>query len=90
MPTALIVGFGAACELAAQNQEGDRERIDKLTARLYQRLREAHPRLRLFGHERCRVAGNLNIGIPGISAEEVIRNTAQRIAVSSGSACSSA
>lgn len=90
LPTALIVGFGAACELAAQKQHEDRERIDTLTARLYRRLREAYPQLRLFGHERRRVAGNLNIGIPGITAEEVIRNTAERIAVSSGSACSSA
>ena len=90
LPAAPIVGFGAACELAVQKQKEDHDRIDTLTARLYRRLREAHPRLRLFGHERRRVAGNLNIGIPGIAAEEVIRNTAERIAVSSGSACSSA
>ena len=90
LPTALIAGFGVACELAAQKQEEDCARIGALTARLYRRLREAHPRLRLFGHERLRVVGNLNIGIPGIAAEEVIRNTAERIAVSSGSACSSA
>ena len=90
LPTALIAGLGAACELAAEKQEEDRERIDALTARLYRHLREAYPRLRLFGHEHRRVAGNLNIGIPGIAAEEVIRNTAERIAVSTGSACSSA
>ncbi len=90
LPTALIAGFGAACELAAKKQEEDCERIDALTAHLHQRLRDAHPRLRLFGHPHCRVAGNLNIGIPGIAAEEVIRTTAQRIAVSRGSACSSA
>ena len=90
LPTALIAGFGAACELATQKQNEDCTRIEALTARLYARLREAHPRLRLFGDERRRVAGNLNVGIPGVAAEEVIRNTAERIAVSSGSACSSA
>ena len=90
LPTALIVGFGAACELATQRQEEDRARIETLTKRLYARLREAHPALRLFGHAECRVAGNLNIGFPGVPAEEVIRSTANHIALSSGSACSSA
>ena len=89
LPTGLIAGFGAACELAAEKQEEVRERIDTLTARLYRCLREAHPGRCLFVHERRRVVGNLNIGIPGIAAEEVIRNTAEQIAVSSGSACSS-
>ncbi len=90
LPTAPIVGFGAACELASERQEEDRLRMEALSARLYRRLLEAHPCLRLFGHESQRVAGNLNIGFPGVRAEELIRNTAEHIAVSSGSACSSA
>ena len=90
LPVALIVGFGVACELASQRQEQDRSRMEALSAHLFRRLREAHPHLRLFGHERQRVAGNLNIGFPGVRAEEIIRNTAKRIAVSSGSACASA
>ena len=90
LPTALIVGFGAACELASQRQEEDRVRIEGLTERLYTLLREAHPALRLFGHAERRVAGNLNIGFPGVPAEEVIRSTSQHLALSSGSACSSA
>ena len=90
LPPALIAGFGVACELASARQEEDRSRMEALTARLYARLREAHPRLRLFGHAERRVAGNLNIGFPGVAAEEVIRATSAHIAVSSGSACSSA
>ncbi len=90
LPTAQVAGFGAACELAAEKQEEDCVRINALTAGFYNRMCEVYPNLRLFGHDRKRVSGNLNIGIPGIAAEEVIRNTAQQIAVSSGSACSSA
>ena len=90
LPTALIVGFGVASELAALRQGEDCERIDTLTAHLFQCVREAYPQLQLFGHPRRRVSGNLNIGIPGITAEEVIRITAGRIALSSGAACSSA
>ena len=90
LPPALIVGFGAACELAATRQEEDQARLQTLTKRLYRDLREAHPTMRLFGHAARRLAGNLNVGFPGIPAEEVIRNIADHVAVSSGSACASA
>ena len=89
LPPALIVGFGAACELAATRQEEDQARMQTLTKRLYTGLREAHPTMRLFGHAARRLAGSLNIGYPGIPAEEVIRNIADHVAVSSGSACAS-
>ena len=90
LPPALIAGFGAACEIALMKQDEDRSRMEALTKRLYNGLRKAYPGLRLFGHADQRVAGNLNIGIPGIPAEEVISNIAGQVAVSSGSACASA
>ena len=90
LPPALIVGFGAACELAATRQEEDQARLQTLTKRLYTDLREAHPTMHLFGHAARRLAGSLNVGFPGIPAEEVIRNIADHVAVSSGSACASA
>ena len=89
LPPALIVGFGAACELAATRQEEDRARMQTLTKHLYTGLRETHPTMRLFGHAARRLAGSLNVGFPGIPAEEVIRNIADHVAVSSGSACAS-
>ena len=90
LPPALIVGLGAACELAATRQEEDQARLQTLTKRLYMGLREAHPTMRLFGHAARRLAGSLNVGFPGIPAEEVICNIADHVAVSSGSACASA
>lgn len=90
LPPALIVGFGAACELAITRQEEDQVRLQTLTKRLYTGLREVHPTMRLFGHAARRLAGSLNVGLPGIPAEEVIRNVSDHIAVSSGSACASA
>ena len=90
LPPALVAGFGTACELAATRQEEDRAHIEALTKRLYTGLKKANPEVRLFGHAERRVAGNLNIGFPGLPAEEIIRNTADRIAVSTGSACASA
>ena len=87
---ALVAGFGAACELAATRLEGDEARVGALTERLYTGLAALNPKIRLFGHSRRRVAGNLNIGFPGLPAEAVVRNVADRIAVSTGSACASA
>ena len=86
---ALIAGFGAACEIASATQDEDRSRMEALTKRLYNGLRKAYPGLRLFGHADQRVAGNLNIGISEIPADEVISNTSRQIAVSTGSACAS-
>jgi len=90
LPPALIAGFGAACDLATTRQEEDRVRIEALTKRLHAGIRRANPDVRLFGHAEKRIAGNLNIGFPGLPAEEVVRNAADRIAVSTGSACASA
>ena len=90
LPTALIVGLGTACELAAENQSRDGCRMAALCERLYRRLLEAHPQLRLFGHPTQRVAGNLNIGLPGVPADQLIRSTMAHLAISTGSACSSA
>lgn len=90
LPTAPIVGLGAACELALDQQDKDRVRIASFTSRLYGRLCEEHPSMRLFGHPEARLAGSLNIGFPGVPAELVIRNVSDDIAVSSGSACASA
>lgn len=90
LPTAPIVGFGVACDLAKAEQDEDRIRVAALTSHLYDRLLEEHPSLSLFGHAEERVVGSLNIGFPGVPAELAIRNLADEIAVSSGSACASA
>ena len=90
LPTAPIVGLGVACELAAEQLEEDRTRIASLTSCLYERLCEAHPSVRLFGHREARLNGSLSIGFPGLPADIVIRNVADQIAISSGSACASA
>ena len=90
LPSAPIVGLGVACELAQDLQDEDQARIATLASSLLDRLREDHPSLRLFGHAEARLPGNLNIGFPGVPSDLVIRNVADAIAVSSGSACASA
>ncbi len=86
---ALVAGFGAACEVATERGEEDRANMEALAGRLHAALLDAHPALRLFGHAAKRLPGSLNVGFPGLLAEEVIRNVSDRVAVSSGSACAS-
>ena len=90
VPTALAVGFGVACELALVGQHEDAERMRSLTSRLFDGIREVHPSVRLFGHAEARLVGSLNIGFPDLRSHDVIASVAREIAVSSGSACSSA
>ena len=90
VPAPLAVGLGAACRIAARDWRSDAAHMRALTERLLRCLRSACPRLRLFGPVRERIPGSLNVGFPGLSAEEVIACVSDRIAISTGSACSSA
>ena len=90
VPAPLAVGFGAACRIATQEWRSDCTRIRHLTEWLLTCLCTTCPGLRIFGPRRERIPGSLNVGFPGLSAEEVIACVSDRIAISTGSACSSA
>ncbi len=84
-----IVGFGAACELAGMEmpEEGRRliELRDKLQAGIFERLDEVY----LNGHPTERLPGNLNVSFAYVEGESLLMGI-NDIAVSSGSACTSA
>ena len=86
----LVVGLGEACELVGREWRDDAARMSGLGNRLLRSLEAISPELKLFGHREQRIPGNLNVGIPGLRADEIIAATASRIAISTGSACSSA
>ena len=90
VPTALAVGLGRACALAQVEGGEDEWRMARLSASLLAELSEGHPTMRLFGHPSMRVAGNLSIGFPGVRSEELVDRVSREIAISTGSACSSA
>ena len=80
-----IVGFGKACGIAATEMGAERERTKVLRDRLRSRLGEA----RLNGHPELRLAGNLNLSFEGVDGEALLSGL-KDVAVSSGSACTSA
>ena len=88
VPTPLVVGLGEACELISEEIDSDCQRITKLTDHLCSELFKSVSNIRLFGDPIERVPGNLNMGVPGVLAEQLVDAVSARIAISTGSACS--
>jgi len=84
-----IVGFGAACEIAGREMNEESRRMlslrDKLQAGIFERLDEVY----LNGHPTERLPGNLNLSFAYVEGESLLMGM-KDIAVSSGSACTSA
>lgn len=88
LPTHQVAGFGVACEIATSELENDAKRIESLRARLWSGLRELG-RVLQNGHPRQRIAHILNVSFEGVEGESLMLGL-RELAVSSGSACSSA
>ena len=90
VPVPLAVGFGAACSIAAKEWHTDADRMRLLAIRLREELLSACPDMHVFGDIERRIPGNLNIGFPGVPSEDLVAHVADRVAISTGSACASA
>src|SRR5579862_1758895 len=89
LPTPLCVGLGRAAALAAAEMAGEAVRIRELRDRLQTNLMRRVGGLRINGDTAHRLAGNLNLSFPGLSAPDLIE-ACPTIAMSTGSACTSA
>lgn len=84
-----IVGFGKACELCAQEMDEESARVAALRDRLEKGLFENIDLLHLNGCRAHRLPGNLNVSFPYVEGESLMM-ALKDVAVSSGSACTSA
>jgi cysteine desulfurase len=84
-----VVGFGKACALAHELMSEEAERTRQLRERLRQGLVEGLVGVSLNGHPTRRLPGNLNVSFAGVQGEALLVSMRQ-VAVSSGSACTSA
>ena len=85
-----IVGFGAACRLAAERREVDEKRTLRLRDRLWKGVAERITGVFLNGDPVSRLPNTLNVSFEAVEGESVVINLDLRgIAVSTGSACSS-
>ena len=89
LPLPLCVGLGIACELAQAEMAEESSRLLALRDKLYQGLCAAVPEAALNGDVENRIPGNLNLSFAGIDGEALLAGL-KEIAVSSGSACTSA
>jgi cysteine desulfurase len=85
----LIVGFAEAVDLCLGSLEDESARLQQLRDLLWLRLREGLEDLQQNGHPQRRLPGNLNVAFPGVQADGLIASL-RDVALSSGSACSSA
>ena len=84
-----IVGFGKACEIAAEEMAAEAERLRLLRDRLRLRLESALDQVRVNGSLEHRLPGNLNMSFAGVEGEALLMGLSD-VALSTGSACTSA
>ncbi len=85
----LIVGLGAAAELAAREQPEESRRLLSLRERLHAGITERVADVHLNGHPSGRLPGNLNLSFAYVDGEALMM-TMRDLAVSSGAACTAA
>src|SRR5215475_5582013 len=89
LPTPLIVGLGEACAIAQKEMPEEGKRLEALRDRLYKGITERLPEVYLNGDLAHRLPGNLNLSFAYVEGEGLMMGI-KDLAVSSGSACTSA
>jgi cysteine desulfurase len=89
LPVPLIVGFGKAAELAKDEMRAEAFRLASLRDRLYRGIASRLTEVYVNGSMEQRLPGNLNISFAFVEGESLLM-ALKDVAVSSGSACTSA
>ena len=84
-----IVGFAKAVEIALAEQAEETTRLTQLRQQLWRKLSQIDG-IYLNGHSTQRLPGNLNISLEGVDGAALLLGLQPVMAISSGSACSSA
>jgi len=89
LPSTLIVGLGKACEIASQEMEYDRQHVDRLSSRLINGIMSQIDHVVRNGDPDMTYPGCVNLSFSAIEGESLLM-ALKDIALSSGSACTSA
>ena len=89
LPTPLIVGLGMAAEIAYNEMGKDNKHVSYLFDRFLNNIKQKISEVYLNGDKDQRYKGNLNLSFAGVEGESIIL-AIKDLAVSSGSACTSA
>lgn len=85
-----IVGLGQAAELCRQEQAAEAERLLRLRERLRTGLQSQLEGMTVNGSLEHRLPGNLNVSFAWVVGDALLMALKKEVAVSSGSACTSA
>ena len=88
LPVPLIVGFGKACQIAKYIMKSESKKILKLRNILLEKIINKYPNTIVNGDIKNRIAGNLNLSFPILNGQSIVTSMS-KIAISSGSACTS-
>lgn len=89
LATPLVIGMGKAAQIAREELDYDLARVTALSDRLYKGMLERVPHVVLNGSKEHRFPGNLNMSFAYVEGESLLM-ALKDVAVSSGSACTSA
>ena len=89
LPTPLCIGIGEACAIAKAEMEAEAERLRSLRDRLLAGIQAKLPEVYVNGDMENRLPGNLNLSFAFVEGEGLMMGV-KDLAVSSGSACTSA
>jgi cysteine desulfurase len=84
-----IVGFGKACKICAEVMTEESARIKRMRDRLQDGIMGALDFVNLNGHPTLRIPNNLNLSFAYVEGESLLMGL-NKIALSSGSACTTA
>ena len=89
LPVPMIVGFGKAVELCEQEMPTESKRLSAMRDRLQTAIMSKLEEVYLNGHPAQRLPNNLNLSFAYVEGESLLMGL-KEIALSSGSACTSA
>ncbi len=89
VPAPLVVGLGEAARVARAEMDRDDRHVSSLAGKLWGGIQRDIPYVTLNGHPTRRYVGNLNVSFSFVEGESLIMGLGD-VAVSSGSACTSA
>ncbi|MFN8673778.1 MAG: cysteine desulfurase family protein [Candidatus Sericytochromatia bacterium] len=84
-----IVGLGECCKIAKEEMEEDNKRIKENRDFLLNKLIENFPHLIINGDIENKLCGNISVSFPSLQNQDIISSVRDKIAISTGSACSS-
>lgn len=85
-----IVGFAKALQIADREMEREGKYLREMTDWMLEELQKSIDRIERNGHPTERLPHNLNVHIPGIESRALVVSLKDLIALSTGSACTTA